>query len=172
MSIAGKHSYRFEYLKSEEWGNVRAEVLARDGAKCLICGERDISNDVRHCRYPKSFWNTKASDCITLCRFCHDKMHELMSDKITWTEIVRLTLSRVLLKLFIDLNSARKSRSQKDKKSHCRICGSREVATIPRLAVPHSGVLIPICDRCWSGVTAISEPRTWGKISKLRKNFN
>jgi len=173
MGIESKHAYRFGYLKSEQWQNVRAEVLARDDARCLVCGERNISNDIHHCRYPESVWDTTADDCITLCRFCHDKMHELISDKITWGEIVRLTIMRILLKLFIDLNRIRKQKARSKKKhSFCRVCHNEESATIPRLAVPHSGALIPICDRCWVDVIAIPDPRTWSKIQKLRKNFN
>lgn len=78
MSIAQKHAYRFGYLKSEEWQNVRAAVLARDDARCWFCGIRDISNDVHHVFYPKSIWNTKSQHCVTLCRSCHDKVHILL----------------------------------------------------------------------------------------------
>jgi len=75
VSIARKHAYRFGYLKSEQWQNVRLEVLVRDGGKCRMCGHFSLSNDVHHCYYPKDVWETQPTHCITLCRECHDKIH-------------------------------------------------------------------------------------------------
>lgn len=83
MSIAAKHSYRFGYLKSEEWQYVRAQVLADCGAKCFVCGLESIHNDVHHKRYPKNIWDTKAGDCVSLCRPCHEKVHLLINHGVT-----------------------------------------------------------------------------------------
>lgn len=77
MGIPSKHSYRFVYLKSEEWKDVRIEALARDGAKCQLCGFESVSNDAHHIHYPKSFWDTKSDDLIILCRPCHNFIHDL-----------------------------------------------------------------------------------------------
>jgi len=77
MGIQGQHNYRFVYLKSEEWKDVRVEALARVGAKCQICSFESISNDAHHIFYPKSFWDTKPDDLIILCRPCHKFIHDL-----------------------------------------------------------------------------------------------
>lgn len=77
-SIGRKHAYRFGYLKSEQWQNVRAAVLVRDDAKCWFCGVRDLSNDIHHVVYPDNVWKTESKHCITLCRDCHDKVHVLL----------------------------------------------------------------------------------------------
>jgi hypothetical protein len=88
VSIAGKHAYRFGYLKSEQWQTVRAEVLARDGAKCFLCDAFNLSNDVHHKEYPKNVWETQARHCITLCRKCHHKIHIAQKHGIIFTDSV------------------------------------------------------------------------------------
>jgi hypothetical protein len=80
MSIEGKHAYRFGYLKSEEWKNVRIEALAREKGKCQICGEESISNDAHHVWYPESIWDTREMHLVILCRPCHDFIHTLLPE--------------------------------------------------------------------------------------------
>ncbi len=77
MGIEAKHSYRFVYLKSEKWDTVRLEALARDEAKCCICGFQSISNDAHHINYPPSVWDTREDDLVILCRPCHNLAHDL-----------------------------------------------------------------------------------------------
>lgn len=72
MGIKSKHFYRFVYLRSEEWKDVRFEALARAGAKCRICSLEDFSNDAHHIFYPSSIWDTMADDLVILCRPCHE----------------------------------------------------------------------------------------------------
>jgi ribosomal protein L37AE/L43A len=80
MSIEGKHSYRFGYLKSEKWQAVRLEALVREKAKCQICGEESISNDAHHVWYPKSIWDTTEMHLVVLCRSCHEFIHEMLPE--------------------------------------------------------------------------------------------
>lgn len=77
MGIESKHAYRFVFLRSEKWSNVRLEALGRETAKCQICGEEDISNDAHHISYPPSVWDTKEDDLVILCRICHDLAHKI-----------------------------------------------------------------------------------------------
>lgn len=77
MSIAGKHWYRFNFLKSDEWRNFRLQVLTDCGGKCCCCGLVDPSNDVHH------VWYGEPSYCgvrqfVVLCRSCHDKVHSFL----------------------------------------------------------------------------------------------
>lgn len=80
VSIESKHAYRFGYLKSEQWSNVRLEALAREGGKCQICKEESISNDAHHIWYPENIYETRAENLVILCRCCHDFVHSMMPD--------------------------------------------------------------------------------------------
>lgn len=75
--IAAKHHYRFKYLKSEHWSNLRIEKLASVDACCKNCGRRDLSNDVHHLNY-RNLYDVTLSDLVVLCRECHDLAHEAL----------------------------------------------------------------------------------------------
>lgn len=77
MSIAAKHAYRFGYLKSEHWSNLRLEKMASVDAYCERCGHRDLSNDVHHIRY-RNLYDVELGDLIVLCRTCHGITHEVL----------------------------------------------------------------------------------------------
>lgn len=74
MSVEKKHFYRFEYLRSEHWKDLRISKLASVDAVCARCCVRDTSNDVHHIRY-KSLYDVELIDLIVLCRHCHDLVH-------------------------------------------------------------------------------------------------
>src|SRR5262245_58616440 len=60
-----------------EWKALRAEVLRRDGFKCLECGTavRNAEADVHHL-LPRSAGGTdEPSNLITLCDGCHAARH-------------------------------------------------------------------------------------------------
>lgn len=78
MGIAAKHAYRFGFLKSEKWSNIRLEVLARKDAVCDICDVRDLSNDVHHVYYADRWEETPLEYLMVLCRRCHDEVHKKM----------------------------------------------------------------------------------------------
>ncbi len=80
MGIESKHAYRFEFLNSEEWSTIRAEVLAAESARCYICEVEDASNDVHHMFYRRHWRDTAAADCHVLCRRCHDLVHGHMGN--------------------------------------------------------------------------------------------
>lgn len=75
--VSAKHHYRFKYLKSEHWGNLRIEKLASVNARCKKCNLRDLSNDVHHLRYRK-LYDVTLDDLVVLCRKCHERAHEAM----------------------------------------------------------------------------------------------
>lgn len=80
MSIESKHAYRFVYLKSDQWQNVRLEALAREKAKCEICYAESISNDAHHIWYPENIWETTSDHLVILCRPCHDFIHTMLPE--------------------------------------------------------------------------------------------
>ena len=74
MSVAGKQFYRFTYLRSEHWENLRIAKLASVDAKCQRCTHRDLSNDVHHLRY-RHLYDVTLDDLLVLCRDCHEEVH-------------------------------------------------------------------------------------------------
>lgn len=89
MGLESKHKYRFEFLKSEKWKSIRLQRLVIDGAMCRVCRRRDLSNDVHHIRYPSKWEDTSVDDIRTLCRDCHEQVHDLMENnpKLSWREL-------------------------------------------------------------------------------------
>lgn len=148
MSVATKHAYRFGYLKSEEWGYVRAEVLARDNATCAICSIRSLSNDVHHYRYPRNIWDTTASYCVTLCRECHDTVHDNATGKLSIQKAKELILRLKSLHL----------------KDACQIC-RRSPDWIIRKVVTAD---LRVCNSCWEKLSAVPQPLSWKMFRKFR----
>lgn len=79
MGIESRHAYRYGYLRSDEWKQLRLKVLSRDNAHCFICGERSLENDIHHVFYRANWKETRASDCFVLCRRCHDEIHKQLT---------------------------------------------------------------------------------------------
>jgi 5-methylcytosine-specific restriction endonuclease McrA len=78
-----KYDWQKKFYKSKAWRYVRALVIARDGGKCVKCGQHLFdAPDVHHtveltefnCRDPAISLN--ADLLITVCRTCHNKIHE------------------------------------------------------------------------------------------------
>lgn len=60
-----------KYLKSDEWGKIRHEVLSIAGKRCVLC----YSNKnlvVHHLKYPKVFGEESIDDLQCLCEDCHN----------------------------------------------------------------------------------------------------
>lgn len=89
MNAASKHFYRFHFLKSETWKNVRLARLLRDKTACTICGFASIHNDAHHVRYPDDIWKTSIEDLVTVCRSCHDLIHKIYGHDIptNWRDV-------------------------------------------------------------------------------------
>lgn len=82
MGLVERHTYRFGYLKSEKWLNLRLKKLAEADARCFYCDYRDLSNDVHHVYYAPSLNDTTTKDLRVLCREHHTRLHELMEAEI------------------------------------------------------------------------------------------
>jgi hypothetical protein len=80
MGIEAKHAYRFGYLKSDKWSNVRLEALGREKGKCQICREESIFNDAHHKWYPENIYETTEKHLVILCRPCHEFLHSMMPE--------------------------------------------------------------------------------------------
>lgn len=168
MGIAEKHAYRFGYLKSEQWQNVRAEVLARDGAKCFLCGQFGLSNDVHHKQYPSNVWETKAEHCITLCRKCHHKIHVITKHGIVLDEkLLRRLRGHVRSKIESERVARIKAKGTPGKR-----CISCHRIGVPLEPHPHPKADNPEvwmwCSECWD-LSPKDFPLRW---SVLRKFFD
>lgn len=96
MSVASKHNYRFNYLKSDHWKDLRLRKLVSTDAKCEICAFRCLQNDVHHTIYRRPLTNAKLTDLVVLCRSCHQAVHELIeiakvSHSIAKSKVFELT---------------------------------------------------------------------------------
>ena len=67
------------YLQSDKWKALRENTLDRDNHKCRICG-KTIGLDVHHINGQNRF-NESPADLMTLCRKCHDIIHEYWRQK-------------------------------------------------------------------------------------------
>lgn len=89
MGVASKHAYRFGFLKSDKWKNLRLACLARDKGRCVICNTYSLQNDAHHLTYPPNWYDTELSHLRTLCRTCHESVHELIDERpdLRWKSI-------------------------------------------------------------------------------------
>jgi hypothetical protein len=78
----GKQKY-LDYLKSEEWYNLKIDLLQNRGCKCEKCGTKKSPTmlQVHHKTYIR-LYDELASDLILLCGVCHMKEHEIFKEKI------------------------------------------------------------------------------------------
>ena len=71
-----KQKYRNEYLKSEEWLNLRSVIL-KPQPSCQCCGKK--ASDVHHLVY-RNIVDVKITDLLPVCRKCHTLIHEAIND--------------------------------------------------------------------------------------------
>lgn len=76
----------------QEWYDFSSKVKRRDNFQCVHCkrGEPEAILQVHHNLYvPKlSPWEYPLSDCITLCKGCHARVHKLIEPNKGWTLIL------------------------------------------------------------------------------------
>jgi len=76
---------------NEKWYEFSQKVKSRDGYKCLQCGRNrnDVTLQVHHDTYivNKAPWEYPLSNCITLCKGCHAKEHNIIEPDRGWTLI-------------------------------------------------------------------------------------
>ena len=73
MPLSPRQIAHREYLKSATWKDLRQQVLDRDRSICRKCGNPGY--DAHHLTY-KNWGNENLEDLITVCRPCHDSIHE------------------------------------------------------------------------------------------------
>lgn len=62
-----------QFLKSDKWKKIRAEVMKRDSYLCRYCAKP--ATEVHHVTY--EFGWEVACYCKALCRECHEREHQI-----------------------------------------------------------------------------------------------
>jgi queuine/archaeosine tRNA-ribosyltransferase len=69
-----RYSNKQRYLNSDQWKLVRSRILKRDNFSCKRCGNVHRI-EVHHLTYIR-FGRELPSDLVTLCRDCHQAVHD------------------------------------------------------------------------------------------------
>lgn len=62
------------YLQSSQWRKLAKRIRKRDNYTCQSCGITDTQLEVHHITYER-FTTELDTDLITLCRHCHQDVH-------------------------------------------------------------------------------------------------
>jgi|GEM_PF-1853476 len=92
--IRGKNNGRFMHGDGDgpyppDWNKrFKSIIRDRDGYKCMICSMTEEEHKkllcVHHIDYDKE--NLNEDNLITLCKYCHGKMHGRMEQRLLWKE--------------------------------------------------------------------------------------
>jgi len=63
------------YMKSDEWKNLKNQRLKKDGFCCVLCKSKE--HLICHHLTYKRLFNEEINDLITLCKRCHNKIHKI-----------------------------------------------------------------------------------------------
>lgn len=84
----------YEYLKSDQWKEIRKQVFRRCQGKCERCGVRDMKH-VHHLTY-RNLYEEELHDLQGLCEKCHRYVHGLETQDParmpTWEELYQMVL--------------------------------------------------------------------------------
>ena len=71
------------YLKSPAWLTKKAQVLERDGYKCVLCNKYSVHGLLVHHKTYDNIGKEPLEDLTTLCTPCHEKYHSQPSNPQT-----------------------------------------------------------------------------------------
>jgi 5-methylcytosine-specific restriction endonuclease McrA len=72
-----ERSYK-EFIKSEDWQQIRKSILEERGTTCERCGQTFSKRNVQihHKHYDNEFSYENDDDLMVLCKECHYEMHK------------------------------------------------------------------------------------------------
>jgi len=82
------------YLLSNEWKQIRIDLLTIRGNKCERCNKKSNRLQVHHLTYER-IYNENQEDLILLCGICHQKAHGLIKEKPKKKPIKKKTNKKV-----------------------------------------------------------------------------
>jgi predicted HNH restriction endonuclease len=63
------------YMQTDEWRELRAQALERDGFRCRLCDSK-TAIEVHHRRYPRRDEIDHVRNLTCLCATCHGNFHD------------------------------------------------------------------------------------------------
>jgi hypothetical protein len=75
LAVLRRMDYRTEYLRTPEWRQRRAWLLAATGYRCDRCNTYDKHLDAHHLTYER-LGAEAPGDIVALCRPCHRAQHD------------------------------------------------------------------------------------------------
>ena len=84
---------RKQEYQDERWKARAAQIRELDHHQCAMCGAKDVELHVHHLSYPPPpfhIWDADDSELVTLCKDCHEKIHDC-STRPTLSEDRQLT---------------------------------------------------------------------------------
>lgn len=80
-AFAHKEKY-LNYLKSEQWANIKLDLIHIKGENCELCGQHRQAKylNLHHITY-KNLFNENPQDLLLLCYICHRIQHKLVKNK-------------------------------------------------------------------------------------------
>ena len=70
---------RKQEYQDERWKKRAAQIRELDNHKCAMCGVNNVELHVHHLSYPPPpyhLWDAADNELVTLCKGCHEKVHE------------------------------------------------------------------------------------------------
>lgn len=79
-------------IKTARWQRFRQTILERDGRRCTTCGtvrQLQVHHKERRADSPDRIFDP--SNCTTLCKWCHDGLHEkeLPPERLEWRRYIK-----------------------------------------------------------------------------------
>lgn len=72
-----------KYLRSQEWINIKIDLIQTRGSKCERCGARRTATKLQlHHRTYETLFNESSNDLELLCGACHKREHGIGVKKI------------------------------------------------------------------------------------------
>ena len=67
-----------EQYKNKSWIELKTKVLERDNYTCKICNKKYVELHVHHMTYSKGkfIWEIDSKFLLTVCKLCHEKIHD------------------------------------------------------------------------------------------------
>jgi hypothetical protein len=115
-----------KYLASEEWYNLKIDLIQLRGFNCENCGQtkKDPRHlQIHHLTYER-LYNECASDLLILCARCHMKEHGLIKEKIV--NLVKHKNSTYKSKIYKKIKKNKKPTVKKCLKSAIEIENKRK----------------------------------------------
>ena len=80
-----------DLLKDPRWQKKRLEVMERAGFKCELCGNGERELNIHHKRYRAGAkpWEYELPELLCICHDCHQKLHGITPEPISFETQVR-----------------------------------------------------------------------------------